>query len=67
MGHVAARHFDQIGHQIVAALELHVDLPERIGDAVARHHQTVVGHDGPSHDGHGSCQQYPANHTHESS
>jgi hypothetical protein len=46
---VAARHFHQVGNQVVAALELHVDLAKGIGNAVAQFHQPVVGGDGPQH------------------
>ena len=43
MLHVLARHVDEVGDQVVAALELHVDLREGVGDLVAAAHQAVVG------------------------
>jgi hypothetical protein len=52
MGQVAARHLDQIGHQVVPPLELYVDLGKRIGDAVARLHQPVVNGNRPDHEHH---------------
>jgi hypothetical protein len=42
MAHVAFDGFDQVGNQIVAAFELHVDLSEGVLDAVPGDHQPVV-------------------------
>ena len=42
MLHVALGRLDQVGDQVVAALELHVDLGERVLEAVARTDQAVV-------------------------
>jgi hypothetical protein len=49
--HVALRGLDQVGNQVVAACELHVDLGERVLVAVARADQPVVeGDDEPDHE-----------------
>ena len=42
-----ARRLDEVGDQVVAALELHVDLREGVGDLVAPAHEAVVGDDRP--------------------
>jgi hypothetical protein len=56
---VFARHLDQVGNQVVAALELHVDLPEGVGNRVLQPRQAVEGANGPEqhHQGHTSKTQ----------
>ena len=46
---VSPRHLHQIGHQVVAPFELNINLPKRIGDAVAQGHQPVVNGHAPNH------------------
>ena len=59
MFHVAAGHLDQVGDQVVAAFELHVDLRERIFVAVPQGHQFVVH----SYDNDYQDQKDPEKHT----
>ena len=39
--HLALDGLDEVGDQVVAPLELHVDLAERVGHLVAQAHQAV--------------------------
>ena len=50
MRHVGLGGFDQVGDQIVAALELDVDLREGVLEAIAQVHQVVVERDQPEND-----------------
>ena len=45
MLYIAFRDLHQIGDQVIAASELHVDLGEGVLERVARRHQPVVGGD----------------------
>jgi hypothetical protein len=47
---VALGGLDQVGNQVVAALQLHVDLREGVLEAIAHRHQAVVDRDRPEHD-----------------
>ena len=47
MAHVAFHGFDEIGDQVVAALELHIDLRPGVVHVVAQPHQAVVDRDEP--------------------
>ena len=47
---VALGGLDKVGDQVVAALELDVDLREGVHEAVAQLHETVVGTDDVEHD-----------------
>ena len=49
MAHVAFDGFDEVGDEIVAALELHVDLRPGVVDDVAQAHEAVVDRDEPEH------------------
>ena len=42
MSRVAFRRFDQIGNQVVATLQLHVDLGERVLEPIAKRDEAVV-------------------------
>jgi len=64
MGEVLARHLHQVGDQVVAPLELHVDLTERVSDGVLQAHQAVVGTHGPEERGKTHTQQHPDCHRH---
>ena len=57
---IAARHLHQIGNQVIPALELHIDLAKRVGNAVAQLHQPVVDRHSPQphrdqHNDHAPC------------
>ena len=51
VGHVALDGFDEVGNQVVAALELHVDLRPGVVDEVAQVDETVVDGDEPEDEG----------------
>jgi hypothetical protein len=57
---VALGRLDQVGDQVVAALELHVDLRERVLEAVAQRYQPVVDPDHPGDERHDDRQENPA-------
>lgn len=60
---VAAHHLDQVGHEVVPAHELDVDLAPRLGDEVAEPHEPVVArrqpHDHEPADGGHAGQDAP--------
>src|SRR5262249_53196519 len=53
---------DQVRNQVVAALELHVDLREGVLEAVAQRHQAVVDGDRPDREGDDDPQKNPEAH-----
>jgi hypothetical protein len=55
---IASGDLDQVGNQVVAALQLHVDLREGVLERVARGHQAVVDAHAPECDGGHNHQQY---------
>ena len=61
---IALNRLDQVGHQVVALLELHVDVGERLAAALAQRHQAVVGHDQPKADQYEKPQNDPAGGAH---
>lgn len=44
---IATCHLHQIGNQVIPALELHINLAQRVGNAVSQLHQPVVNSDSP--------------------
>src|SRR5712664_2624688 len=60
---IALRGLDQVRDQVVPALELHVDLRERVLVPVAQVDQTVVGGHGEQDHQHGGREDDPSDHT----
>src|SRR5258706_7382186 len=60
--HVALHRLDEIRDQVVATLELHVDLREGGLVPVAQGNQAVVDRDGPEPDDDDDCQEHPHAH-----
>jgi len=58
MPQVALGRFHQVGDQVVAALELHVDLGEGVLEPVAQGHQTVVDGDRGTDDQYDQDNEY---------
>jgi len=50
MGRVAFHGLDQVGDEIVALLELHIDVREGLVDPLPQRYQAVVDRDGEQHD-----------------
>ena len=50
MGGIALYRLDQVGDQVVALLELHVDVGEGLVDPLPHGDQAVVDHDRPDHE-----------------
>ena len=57
---VALHRLDQVRNQVVAALELHVDLRERVLEAVAQRDQPVVDRDRPDDERDDDSENDPA-------
>jgi hypothetical protein len=60
VGRIALHGLDQIGDQVVALLELHVDVGEGLAATLPQRHQAVVGHDQPQADQHNHAKDDPA-------
>ena len=54
---VALGGLDEVGDEVVAAAELHVDLSERVLEAVLQDNESVVESDDPSNQRH-ECDNY---------
>jgi hypothetical protein len=64
MAQVLLCHFDQIWNQVITAFQLHIDLRERILEAVAQLHQPVVHPHCIQRDHHHAQQQHSQNNPH---
>ena len=62
MVHVGLGGFHQVGYQIVAPLQLHVDLREGVLEAVLKAHQPVVNNHQPDADGDQYAEKQPGPH-----
>jgi hypothetical protein len=58
VAHVALDGFDQVRNQLVAAFELHVDLGERVLEAVSGDYQPVVDAHEPEREQHPDAQEH---------
>jgi hypothetical protein len=57
---IALHRLDQVRDQIVALLELHVDVGKGLADALAQRHQPVVGGEGKEHEDDDDAENDPA-------
>src|SRR5262249_42289139 len=55
---ISLRGFDQIRNQIVAALQLHLDLRERVDVAILQRHELVVDRDEPDDENDDDPEEY---------
>ena len=64
MGGVALYRLDQVGNEVVALLELHVDVGEGLADPLPHGHELVVDHDDPQHEDDDHSENDPAGRGH---
>ncbi len=60
MGGIALHGLDQVRDQIVALLELHVDVGKSLTDTLAERDQAVVGAEGEKHENDDDAENDPA-------
>ena len=57
---IAFHGLDQVGNEVVALLELHVDVGERLIDPLPHGDEAVVDHDDPQHENDNDTEDNPA-------
>ena len=60
MRRIALHGLDQVRDQVVALLELHVDIGEGLVDALAQRHQPVIGTEGKENEDDNDAENDPA-------